>query len=173
MKKHTKIIFFFCLAMTAVLTFLVFLNLGNLSEMKRFQRESLIRVTAYGTSVEYNMEHVRALPSAEFQAILRDSAAHLEANFYTGALLKDLLLAQGVDLNAVVSVSISGADGYAAAFDREEILRENGVYLVYARDMQLLGTRENGGTGPYQIIVREGDIFAQRWCKHVALIEVK
>ena len=55
-------------------------------------------------------------------------------------------------------------DGYAAALSMDKVMDDDNVYLAYKRDGELLGTKTDGGNGPYQLIISK-DKFSQYWVK--------
>ena len=69
-------------------------------------------------------------------------------------------------------VIVRAIDGYTVALSIEEVLDEENVYLAYAIDGKPLRSKSQGGSGPYQLIVRK-DQFSQRWCKFVVEIEIR
>lgn len=64
------------------------------------------------------------------------------------------------------------ADGYTVALTGDEVRMEDNVYIVYEQAGKDLGIREDGGTGPYRLIIRK-DEFAQRWNKYLMEIELQ
>ena len=76
-----------------------------------------------------------------------------------------------IDANGDQKILIKAIDGYVVALDSKEILIDNNVYLVYKRDDEFLKDRDNGGDGPYQLIITT-DEFSQRWCKNIVEIEI-
>jgi hypothetical protein len=64
---------------------------------------------------------------------------------------------------------IKGVDGYAVALTSNEVLQDDNVYLVFEKDGKQMKGKKRGGSGPYQVIIRQ-DQFSQRWCKFVTEI---
>jgi hypothetical protein len=46
------------------------------------------------------------------------------------------------------------------------------VYIVYAIDNKPLGKKEDGGAGPFELVIKN-DPFSQRWCKFVSEVEIQ
>ncbi len=67
---------------------------------------------------------------------------------------------------------VRATDGYTIALSPKEVKDEDNVYLAYKLNGKLLKRKEEGGSGPYQVIIRK-DEFSQRWCKFVVEIELK
>ena len=172
MKKQTKIIIAVSGAMVVFLAVLIMLNLEHIREMAEYQKNALVRVTVGEEYKEYDMDEIKTLPAVDFSVVERSSTAAPARRTYTGVLLKDFLVYHGVDISSVTQVNVSGADGYMAAILPDELLKDDVIYLTYAVGGRALGNMSEGGAGPYQLVIAT-DVFAQRWCKYVAEIDVK
>lgn len=117
-------------------------------------------------------EDVKALGEVDFSANLDTSTTEPEEHTYTGIPLKNLIEEVGLSLKDKDMVIVRAIDGYTVALSIEEVLDKENVYLAYAVDGKPLRSRSQGGSGPYQLIVRK-DQFSQRWCKFVVEIEVR
>lgn len=62
--------------------------------------------------------------------------------------------------------------GISAYLNSDYVLDDDNIYLAYMMDGEPLKSREDGGSGPYQIIIRK-DQFSQRWAKYVLEIELQ
>ena len=91
---------------------------------------------------------------------------------YTGVELKALLENLEIDTAGKTQVITKAVDGYTVALSLAEVLEDDNVYIVYKRDGKDLGAREEGGSGPYQIVIRK-DQFGQRWNKYLMEIELQ
>ena len=67
---------------------------------------------------------------------------------------------------------MTAVDGYSIAYPVEDILSEKNAYLSYASSGELLKKREEGGRGPYQVIILS-DKFSNRRCKHAVEMDVR
>lgn len=85
-----------------------------------------------------------------------------DTNLYTGVLLREFFEASGVDLQAFGEVVARAADQYQVALLAKEVLEDDDVYLVYKINGVPLSPREEGGSGPYRVVIRS-DEFGQRW----------
>lgn len=117
-------------------------------------------------------ENIKALGEVDFSAILDTSDTDPEEHIYTGVPLKNIIEEADFSLNDKSQVVVKGIDGYTVALSIEEVLDEENVYLAYAVNGKALKPKSQGGSGPYQLIVRK-DQFSQRWCKFVVEIEVR
>ncbi len=77
-----------------------------------------------------------------------------------------------IDTENKKQLIVRGIDGYTVAFSIDEVVDEDNIYLAYKMEGKLLKSKEEGGSGPYQLIVRK-DQFSQRWCKFVVEMEVR
>ncbi len=116
-------------------------------------------------------EEIKALGESDFSAVLDTSTTDPEEHTYTGVPLKRVIEEAGISLDGKGKVVVRAIDGYTVALRVDEVLDEDNVYLAYGMDGRPLKSKSQGGSGPYQIIVRK-DQFSQRWCKFVVEIEV-
>lgn len=115
---------------------------------------------------------IQGLGEEVFHANLKRSGKEPEEQEYKGVLLKKVFDSKSISLEGKKQLVIRSIDGYTVALTVEEVLEENNVYIVYERNGSPLGTKEDGGSGPYQIIIRN-DPFSQRWAKFVVEIEAQ
>ena len=153
-------------AVTAVL------NRERLKEKIAGQENAILYLAADGTEYEISFAIILELEEKEFPAVLRSSGKPQVDTSYTGVQLKDLLAKAGINTEGKSQVVTKAADGYTVALTMEEVLQEDDVYICYKRDGKPLGTREEGGSGPYQLVIRK-DEFGQRWNKYLLEIEVQ
>jgi DMSO/TMAO reductase YedYZ molybdopterin-dependent catalytic subunit len=69
-------------------------------------------------------------------------------------------------------VVIYAQDGYVTAFSMDEITESDNIFLAYSKNGQGLGTLDDGGTGPFRIIIQE-DEFGTRSVKYVNQIQLR
>ncbi len=150
-----------------------YMNWRESVALREAQANATLQVTwADDNSVTFSMQQVQELPAEEFAVVQRSSDAPDSDQVFKGVPLKALLAAQGVSLDESSLVTVKAADGYAVALTGGEVLQDENVYLVYQRGGDSLGTKASGGTGPFQVVIRQ-DTYAQRWCKFVSEIQVK
>ena len=177
MKKQNKIIFI-CLALfMVVLATALYLNRDRIQELSEFQKNALVRIVVSENEKiiserVLSMEEIMTLSEQNISVIQRSSTFGSGKYLYTGVLLKDLLLYCGADIEEKLDiVIITGADGYTTALSAKEIKEDSQAYLCYYKDGDILGTKAEGGSGPFQLVIAD-DVFAQRWVRFVSEIKV-
>lgn len=133
----------------------------------------VIKIIQNGQEIrEITMAEVQALPQLEKEIILNSSVGR-EEHLFTGTPLKEVFLSiDPAFLDGGQQVISKSIDGYTVSFNIKEVLEEDKVMLVYAQDGKPLGSKEEGGTGPFRIIA-PNDQFAQRAGKYVQELEVR
>lgn len=170
MKKTVGIMIIGLLAVVAVTAYL---NRGVVAEKEEVQEKAILTIKKEGKEMNtMDMEQIKLLGSVEFDADLKASGKEAENHQYTGALLKNIFDACDIAIHEENQVVVKAVDGYTVALTGKEVLEEDHVYLSYAMDGEPLGKKEDGGKGPYQVILRK-DPFSQRWCKFVVELEVQ
>ncbi|NLZ39280.1 MAG: molybdopterin-dependent oxidoreductase [Firmicutes bacterium] len=149
-----------------------FLNRESLKDKAASQEKAILYIKADGKEMEVDFATIKELPEKEFPAVLKSSGKPPVDTSYTGVQLKDLLAKLEIKTADKKQVITKAVDGYTVALSMEEVLLDDNVYIVYKRDGKDLGTREEGGSGPYQIVIR-GDQFGQRWNKYLMEIELQ
>lgn len=117
-------------------------------------------------------EDIVELGEVEFLATLDTSDTDPEDYSYTGIPLINLIEEVGISIADKRQVIVRGIDGYTVVFSIDEVMDEDNIYLAYKINDRYLDSRERGGSGPYQIIVKK-DQFSQRWCKFVVELEIR
>ncbi|HAA38383.1 MAG TPA: hypothetical protein DCE00_05875 [Firmicutes bacterium] len=160
------------LVLAVVVAVTAMLNREGLEEKKASQENALLYVKADGKEIEVDFATIKELPEAEFPAVLKSSGKPPVDTSYTGVELKALLEKLEIDTAGKTQVITKAVDGYTVALSLAEVLEDDNVYIVYKRDGKDLGAREEGGSGPYQIVIRK-DQFGQRWNKYLMEIELQ
>ena len=151
----------------------VFLNTEDAEERLLSQREAKIFLVADGErQATVDFETMLKLEQHRFTATLRTSGGVVRDHQYRGIQLKDLLESYYADPTNWEQVITRAADGYTVAVAMSEVMVKDKVYIVYEIDGDHMASREDGGSGPFQLIIR-GDQFGQRWNKYLMEIEVR
>lgn len=170
--KSTRIIIAVIVVLAAVVGVTAWLNQGGQEERERSQEGAILFLRQGEQTIEINFADIRALPETTFDAVLRGSGRPPVDVSFTGVALKQIIEAAGLELAAVNQAVTRSADGYTVALSGDEVRMDDNVYIVYEQDGKDLGTREEGGTGPYRLVLRK-DEFAQRWNKYLMEIELQ
>lgn len=147
------------------------LNGNTVKDKKEGYENSQILIKGHGQEVSFKLADIEKLGPENFTAELKSSGKPAQDHTYTGLPVQALFEEANISLEADQSVNIKAIDGCTVAVDSSEILDQDHIYLVYEMDGTGLGNNEDGGSGPYQVIMRK-DEFGQRWCKHVVEIAI-
>jgi len=107
-----------------------------------------------------------------FPAVVRSSGEKPVETEYKGIELTKLLSSLNIDFSKTDKITINAADGYRVILNIEELEEPSNVYLTFERDGELLKSKKQGGSGPFQLVIRR-DPFSQRWVKHVNEIVIQ
>lgn len=169
--KKTVIIIMSVLA--AIIAFTAYLNKDYASERAEVESKAGFVIKNNGTAVStLYLNDIKSAGEESFKAILKTNGKEPEYFNYEGTQIKKLIKAAGIDLSEKSAVIVTAVDGYSIAYSIEDILSESNAYLSYARDGKLLKNREEGGKGPYQVIILS-DKFSNRRCKHAVEMDVR
>jgi len=173
MKKQSKIIIAIITVLIIIIGITVVLNKENVEEKRSLNNDAIFMAKYKGEIIkEYTLEEIRALGEVSFTATKDTSKDEPIEHTYIGVPLIKIFEDAGIEvLDSDVVVNVA-ADGYAVALEAEKILDSSNVYLAYIVDDNAIGTRDEGGNGPYQIIVSE-DQFSQYWCKYALSTDVQ
>jgi hypothetical protein len=170
MKKKNIIIILVIAALLVIVGVTAFLNSRDLEGKKQMQREAKIIIKEGEKELEtIGLDDLLGLGPEEFRANLDTSDSGPQEHIYTGIQLNKVLESIGEDIGDYLNIIVKAIDGYTVAFNSGEVLEDGNIYIAYMIDGKPLAPKEEGGSGPYQIIVRK-DQFSQRWCKYVTEI---
>ena len=160
-------------ALMLIISVTAMLNADGLAEKKDAQENALVRFHQEGgEAVVMDLDAVKSVGTEDFEAEIRSSSRPSSEHIFSGVPLSALLAAANIDLDAKQQVIVRSVDGFVVALTGEEVLMEENIYLIFAQDGEGLGTRDEGGSGPYQLLIRQ-DPFSQRWAKFVTDVEVR
>jgi DMSO/TMAO reductase YedYZ molybdopterin-dependent catalytic subunit len=148
------------------------LNRQGIEEKAASQRDAILFIVSDNFEAQVDFDTILELKEVEFQAVLRSSGKPAVDTTFTGVQLKDILEKVGAKTDGKTQVITKAVDGYVVALSMDEVLEDDNVYIVYKRDGKDLGRKEEGGSGPYQVVIRK-DQFGQRWNKFLMEIELK
>ncbi|MDN5298911.1 MAG: hypothetical protein PWP51_1464 [Clostridiales bacterium] len=155
-----------------VIVVTTWMSKGDIETKKALNNEAVFTVQNEGSEVKtYDMETIDQLGRETFKANLKSSGKDPVEHTYEGVLLKTILTDAGIDLDSVDSVVVYAIDGYAVSLSTDKLMEDDNVYLAYIRDDALIGTREEDGDGPYQMVIKK-DPFSQYWCKYAYSVSI-
>ncbi|MFA7123701.1 MAG: hypothetical protein WC212_06660 [Candidatus Delongbacteria bacterium] len=169
--KKTVIVIMSVLAIVIALT--AYLNKEYASKRADIHNKAGFLLKENGSEVStLLLDDIRSAGAESFKAVLKTSGKEPEYHNYEGTQLKNLIKAAGIELSGKTTVIVTAVDGYSIAYPVEDILSEKNAYLSYASSGELLKKREEGGRGPYQVIILS-DKFSNRRCKHAVEMDVR
>jgi len=172
--KNNRTLIIIIIALIAVIGITAFLNQDENTKKTALNSEAIFEVTQNEQIMAtYTMTDIQAMGEKKFAATLKSSGNDPVDHTYVGVPLITILESAGIDdLSGKSSIVVSAIDGYMVSVDIEKVLDSENVYLAYMKDDELIGTREEGGDGPYRLIISK-DQFSQYWCKYAYSVEVK
>ena len=170
MKKAVIIIM---LVLAVIIALTAYLNREYASERAKIESKAEFVIKDNGTVIStLDLNDIKSAGEESFEAVLKTNGKKPEYYNYKGTQLKNLIKASGIDLSEKSAVTVTAVDGYSIAYSIDDILVENNAYLSYASDGELFRNREEGGRGPYQVIILS-DKFSNRRCKHAVEMDVR
>ena len=149
---------------------LAFLNMNYIAPKIAAQDAGFFYVYAGGEQYTVTMADIEALSPYNITANYKPSGKNPETRTYRGVPLKAVADSLGIDCSGFRSVSFTAADGYATALTLKDAIDGGDCYIAVALGGKPLGTRANGGDGPFMMLMAH-DQYSQRWCKY--LLEVR
>jgi DMSO/TMAO reductase YedYZ molybdopterin-dependent catalytic subunit len=173
MSKNTKILTGIILILLVISSIGIFLNRDNIRRNRELNENAVFEIYEEGQlSASYTMEEIMAMGEENFNATLDTSSTDPKEFEYTGVLLREILKKADINLEEKELAAVTGADGYTVAVSMDKIMEEDNVYLSYKIQGKPLGTRDDDGSGPYQLIIRK-DQFSQNWCKYAVKADIR
>lgn len=171
-KRHNIIIIVIVSVLVVVIGITAYLNKDTAANKTQLNNDAIFKVMENGEEIKsYNMSQIQILGEVKFYADLKSDGTDAVKYLYTGVPLINILEDAGVNIDGKEAAIVSAIDGYIVSVSMDKVLNENNVYLTYMRGDELLGTREGGGDGPYQLIISK-DKFSQFWCKYAYSVEL-
>jgi hypothetical protein len=172
MKKNNIIILSLIVVLIGILSVTYFINQDDIEYKQQLNQDAIFEVLYQDEVVDsFTMVEIADMGEVTFTANLKSSGNDPVEHEYTGVLLKTIFEEAGLDPEEKTSVTVIAIDGYAAAITMDKFMDDDNVYLAYMRDGELLGTKADGGNGPYQLIISKAQ-FSQYWVKFVYQAEL-
>lgn len=168
-KSSSRLILIVVILLVAVVGVFALLNHSGVEEKRQLQDDAIFLIQEGGQSTEVTMADIESLEPQEIVANYKKSGKDPEQRHYTGVPFAQVLTLKGIDAQGYSSVVFTAADGYASALPIADALNAENCYIIIAEEGQPLGKKEDGGSGPFRMIL-PNDQFSQRWCSF--LLEV-
>lgn len=169
MSKRNVIIIIIVLAL--IVSIFAFINRSMVKDKKEVHENAEILLVKDEEKTTLGFDEIKEIGEEEFKADLKSSGNPAKEHTYTGVPLKEILKKANISLGENAQIVVRSVDGFTVALDIDEVLEDDNIYLVYNIDGESIGSKEDGGSGPYQVIIRN-DQFSQRWSKYVVEIEI-
>lgn len=171
-KDQRKIITVIIIILILIVGILLFINRMNIQHGKESQEQRTLTISMSGQNkMILQQDWIKKLDAETFDVSVKSSGKKPEEVTYTGVELRKVLQAAQIDLKGKEKLVFHAADGYVVTAETSEIDREGNFYIVYSMNGNEMKTREEGGFGPYQLVIRN-DSFSQRWCKYLSEVEI-
>ncbi len=171
-KKNLWIIIAIIVVLAIAVGVFAILNAGDLSEKQQSQDTATVQIISGGETIQFDLAYLKTFEKTVFDANLDKSGQDPVKKSFAGVPLATVLEAKGISLDAAKEVVFKAADGYTSVVSADEARDKENIYLIYERDGKPSGTKQSGGSGPIEMIVRK-DQFSQRWCKFLMSIEIQ
>lgn len=168
--KSTAIITGVILFLTAAVIMLGILNYEYMTarrELLRGYGTFLVTVVSENYTHVVSMDDVLTIGYMPVSAIYRG-----ESRNFTGVPLASIFEHLGVDCSGADAVVVTSLDGLRTAISIADAMDDTNTFIIFEEDGQPLGTMEDGGVGPYRLIVAR-DPFPNRWARHLMEITVQ
>ncbi|MCL2409818.1 MAG: molybdopterin-dependent oxidoreductase [Oscillospiraceae bacterium] len=159
-KSTIIIIVALCVLIPAVVV-LAILHRGNMEERLELQAAGEFLVTVGEDTFNVSLADLQTIGSVNVSSSPRG-----ELRTFTGVPLVRIFDHFGVDYSDARTVVFTSLDGFVTAISIGEALDETNTFVVFEEDGEPLGTREEGGRGPYMIVVAL-DPFPNRWARYL------
>ncbi|HHW01269.1 MAG TPA: hypothetical protein GXX35_00360 [Thermoanaerobacterales bacterium] len=170
----SRSIFAAVVVLVLIVTVLAFINQKGIKVTGSEAVSGALLIKAGGNEKKLEFQDIKALNPLEFKATQDTSDSGPEDHVFKGVLLKDVISGAFLEdeLKNASKVIVKAIDGYTVALSSEEVREPDNVYLAFEKDGKPLGSKADGGSGPYQIIIKK-DRFSQRWCKFVTEVSIE
>jgi len=173
MIRNTKILTIVIAVLVVFAGVSLFINKEKVAENKKLNEDAVFIIKDEDEEIsQYTINEIIEIGSETFTATLDTSSAEPKNFEYTGVLLKDIFTDAGIDIVGKEVVTVTAADGYTVAVSMDKFLEDDNVYLAYMKEGVPIGSREEGGKGPYQMIISK-DKFSQFWCNYALEADIK
>lgn len=172
MKKNTKIVIGIIIVLVIGLAIFSVLNRGDLELKQKLQSNAQFQINYDDKTITVTMDDMINLSPVEFEANYDTSNNSGEIVKFTGVEIKNIFKKYDIEINDDNVIEVKALDGYSSALTGSEVLTDDNTYICLLKEGESLGTKSDGGMGPYLMIIKSSN-FSQRWCKFVQEINVR
>ena len=168
-----KVVYLVLGMLLVIMSALAFLNRGD-AELRRAledNREFQIRIEGEPVAT-VSLQTLLGLDPQEFTTTYATSISAPHIATLQGVELRLLLGALGIDASSASYYVVTGLDSYYSPLTKEEVDKEETIYICFSMDGEILKKQSEGGFGPFLLVIR-GERFAQRWCKYVESVDIR
>jgi len=159
-KGTLVIVAILCVLIPAVII-LAILHRGTMEERLELQAAGEFMITSGEETISVSLADLLDIGAEEVTSSPRG-----ERRDFTGVPLVRVFDQFGVDYSEARTVVFTSLDGFVTALTIAEVLDEENTFIVFEEDGEPLGTREEGGRGPYMVVVAL-DPFPNRWARYL------
>ncbi len=172
MKKQTKILIVIVALLIVSVGIFAWLNAGDLEQKKQLEADAEFLVQVGEEEYIVTMQDMLSLEPETITAIKDTSYTGPEEVEYTGVEFKTICEELDIDLSTASDVEFKALDGYSSAVTIDDVLDDDSIYIVIEMEGEALGTKSDGGDGPYMMITAKTQ-FSQSWCKFLEVAIVR
>lgn len=136
------------------------------------QQDDVVRIVFGQTQKTVSLADLQAIGAESFTATVNAKGQEPKEIVFTGVPLIEVLRHNKIDIDGMEQAVFKAADGFASAASTKEVEEADNIYIVFERDAEPSGSMQQGGTGPFEIVIRN-DPFPQRWCRNLVEIEIQ
>lgn len=150
-----------------------YMNMRNSKSLIALQENAQFSIKEDGNEkMTFTLDQIRQFGETDFKGNYKTKGKDAVEYTYTGVPFKNVLKEAGIPLADKTSVVVSSVDGYAVPYDIEKIKEDDNIYLAYMKEKEALKEKDDGGCGPFLIVVSK-DQFSQNWAKFAVEADVK
>ncbi len=168
--NQTKIVIIVIAVLLVLVCVLAALNAKSVEAKKAMLEAQTFTISTESKTYEVNMDMINSIGIQDISANLKRNGKAAEEKVYQGVPFKAIIDKLSIDSQGVQSFIFTAADGYASAVTKDKAMDDKNCFVVTSVGGKALGSKENGGSGPFMMILAK-EQFSQQWCKF--LIEVK
>ncbi len=172
MNKEKKIILIILAVFALLIAIFALLNFNSISNIGSNKIDSTILFKTKDKDYIVGFDLIDKLDSEEFEAVVRSNGKKSKTVMYTAVKLVDILDSLNIDYKSTNKAIVKAEDAYISAVSIDDINIDGNVYIAYKMNGKYLKSRQDGGEGPFQLIIRK-DNFSQRWVKYVIEVELQ